>query len=81
MFQQLRIAAGTDEPVVTERDAGQIQSSLRRVHDPGQPGERQITTQNPVWATAAEGGNESADASHPSTLAHASAYQRVRTRP
>jgi hypothetical protein len=55
---------------VTERDAGQIQSGLRGVHNPGQPGERQITTQNPVWATAAEVGNESADASHPSTLAH-----------
>jgi hypothetical protein len=76
MFQQLRIAAGTDTPVVPERDAGQIQAGLRGVHDPWQSGERQITAQNPVRASAAEGGNESADASHPSTLAHTCPHQR-----
>ena len=76
MLQQTRIAGGTGEPVVTERDAGQIQPGFRRVHHAWQSGKGQVTTQNPVRATAAEGGDELADAGHPSTLAHGLSRQR-----
>ena len=70
MFEQARIAGGLGEPVVTERDPGQIQPRLRGVHHPRHTGEGQVTTQNPMRATAAEGCDELAGAGHASTLAH-----------
>ena len=75
MLQQTRITVSTGEPVVTERDPGQIQPRFRGVHHSWQAGEGQITTQNPVRTATGEGGDELADAGHPLTLADASAPQ------
>ena len=54
---------------MTERDAGQVQTRLPACTPPRQAGKSQVTTQNVVRSTAAEGGDELADAGHPSTLA------------
>ena len=52
-----------------ERDAGQVQPRFWRVHHPRQTGKGQVTPQDLVRSTAAEGGDKLADAGHPSTLA------------
>jgi len=43
MFQQTRIAGGTGEPVVTERDTGQVKTGFRGEHHSGQTGKGQVT--------------------------------------
>ena len=69
MLQQTRIAGGTGQPVVAESDAGQVQPRFWRVHHPWQSGKGQVTAQDLMRSTAAEGGDKLADAGHPSTLA------------
>jgi hypothetical protein len=56
---------------VTESHGGQIEPGFRRVDDSWQTGEGQVTAQNSMRTTAAEGCDELADAGHSSTLAHA----------
>ena len=70
MLQQTRITRGTGEPVAAESHGGQIEPRFRGVHHSWQTGEGQVTAQNSMRTTAAEGCDELTDVGHPSTLAH-----------
>ena len=48
MLQRPVVAVDSGEPVVTERDTGQIHPRFRGVHDAGQTGKGQVTAQNAV---------------------------------
>ncbi|GLE52126.1 hypothetical protein ATCCBAA256_16970 [Mycobacterium montefiorense] len=69
MLKQTRITGRAGEPIVTEGDAGKVQPRFGGVDHAWQTGKSQVTTQNPVRATAAEDGDELAGAGHPLTLA------------
>src|SRR5690606_16363769 len=58
------------QPVVPERDPGQIEPLLGGEHHAGKSGERQVATQHPVRSTTAQGREELLRARHPMTVTH-----------
>jgi hypothetical protein len=70
MLQCSVVAVGPSDPIVTERDTGQIHPGFRGIYDAGQSDKGQVTTQNAMRAAAGQSGEQLLRAGHLTTVAH-----------